>query len=167
MDSASDRRERLRMLVAENRRRRTRPGLIRELAGATGEEPSSDDFLALEVAEQLWQAVGDLARYHLVWHRIWGDRLSHEVARTLRDLADRVEGVEAYLLWRDPPEAVRVPLPPVLRHAADHLSRQSDLTLVSADGKSGLVLTWDHLAYADEYSLVTWGELAFDLTDSP
>jgi hypothetical protein len=39
-----------------------------------------------------------------------------------------------------------------------------DLTLVSGDAKSGLVVTWDHTSYADEYSLLTWGSFAFDLS---
>lgn len=167
MDSSRDRHERLRMLVVENQRRRHRPQRLRELAAATGVKPSPDDFLALPATQQLWQAVRDRPRYHLVWHRIWGDRLSGEVAKTLRDMADQLEGVEAYLLWPDPPEAVLVRVSPLLRHIAEHLSPQSDLTLATGDAKSGLVLAWDHLAYADEYSLVTWGELAFDLTVSP
>jgi len=57
------------------------------------------------------------------------------------------------------------PVAPLLRHEADHLSHQTRATLVSADAKSGLVLGWDHLSYADEYSLITWGDLAFDPTE--
>lgn len=154
------------MLVIENKRRRHRPQLLHELAAVLGEEPSLDDFLALEATQQLHQAVHDQKKYHLVWHRIWGDRLIGEVAATLRGLADVLRNAEAYLLWRDPPEAIRVPVSPVLHHTADHLSPQSDLMLIAVDRKSGLVLTWDHLAYADEYSLLTWGEFASDLTGS-
>lgn len=165
MDSAADRHERLRTLLAENYRRRHRPELVRDLAAALGAEPAPDDFLDLTATEALWEGVASQAKYHAVWHRIWGDRLAGEVARTLRDLADRLEGIDAYLLRRNPPEAVRAPVSPLLRNEADHVSRRTDLTLVTADAASGLVLGWDHLPYADEYSLLAWGELAFALTD--
>jgi hypothetical protein len=92
MDSSRDRHERLRMLVVENRRRRHRPKRLRELAAATGVKPSPDDFLVLPATQQLWRAVRDRPRHRLVWHRICGDRLSGEVAKTLRDMADRLEG---------------------------------------------------------------------------
>ena len=52
----------------------------------------------------------------------------------------------------------------MLRGTAEGLSRKSDLALISGDARSGLVLTWDHLSYADEYSLMSWGSFAFDLT---
>ena len=58
-----------------------------------------------------------------------------------------------------------LPVRPVLDHAALHLSRASDVTLVSAEADAGLTLTWDHLVNADEYSLLTWGRFAFDLSD--
>lgn len=96
-------------------------------------------------------------------HRIWGARPAGEVAVTLRAVSDRLDGAETYLLHRDPLEAVLVPVSAVLRHAAAHLSERSDVTLVSAEAESGLVLAWDHLAYAAEYSLMTWGGFAFDL----
>ncbi len=152
------------MLAAENRRRRHRPALLREIAAATGTEPSLDDFLALTATERLREAVVDQAKYHQVSHRIWGDRLAGEVARTLVELADRLDEAEAYLLWRDPPEAVLVTVGAMLRHTAEHLSPQSDLTLISGDAQSGLVVAWDHMSYADEYSLLTWGGFASDLT---
>jgi hypothetical protein len=164
MDSSADRHERLRTLLAENQRRRHRPQMVRDLAAAIEDAPSPDDFLGLSATEALWKGVESQVKFHAVWHRIWGDRLSGEVADTLRDLADRLEGIDAYLLQRNPPEAVRVPVPPLLRHAAAHVSPQTDLTLVTEAAASGLVLGWDHLAYADEYSLLAWGELAFDLT---
>jgi hypothetical protein len=158
-----ERRERLRMLVDENARRRHRPKLLEELAGTIGREPSLDDFLSLQAAEVLQSAVIDQARFHLVTHRIWGDRLAGEGAVTLRAIGDRLRDDEAYLLLRDPMEAVLVPVSAVLRHTAAHLSQRSGVTLVTAEADSGLVLTWDHLAYADEYSLLTWGRFAFDL----
>ncbi len=140
--------------------------LLREIAAATGTEPSLDDFLALAATERLRWSLEDQAQYHQVHHRIWGDRLAGEVARTLAELADRLDDAEAYLLWRDPPEAVLVPVGAMLRHTAAHLSPGSDLTLISGDTKSGLVVTWDHLSHADQYSLLTWGSFAFDLTQS-
>lgn len=151
------------MLVRENARRRRRPELLEELAAVIGREPCVDDVLSLQAAEALQAAVVAQARFHLVSHRIWGTRLTGEVAVTLRAVSDRLDGAEAYLLQRDPLEAVLVPVGPVLRDAAAHLSERSDLTLVSAEAESGLVLGWDHLAYADEYSLMTWGGFAFDL----
>jgi hypothetical protein len=120
-------------------------------------------MLELRRPAHIGQTPPPQAKYHLVWHRIWGDRLAREVARTLRELAARLDGTDAYLLFRNPLEAVRVPVTPVLRHEADDLSRRTDLTLISGDRKSGLVLTWDHLSYADEYSLLTWGDFALDL----
>ena len=119
----------------------------------------------MQAAERLWLVVEDQAKFHLVWHRLWGDRLAGEASRTLREIAGKLEtGIDAYLLWSNPPEAVRVPVAPLLRHTAEHLSPQTYLTLVSGDTESGLVLGWDHLADADEYSLLTWGDFAFDLT---
>lgn len=162
-----ERRERVRMLAGENRRRRHRPALLREIAAATGTEPSLDDFLALAATERLEEVLPARTKHHQVFHRIWGDRLAGEVARTLRELADRLHEAEAFLLWRDPPEAVRVPVDAMLQHAAEHLSPRSDLTLISGDGESGLVITWDHMSHADEYSLVSWGSFAFDLTQRP
>lgn len=44
-DRGDERKERLRMLAAENTRRRHRPALIGEIAAATGVEPSLDDVL--------------------------------------------------------------------------------------------------------------------------
>ena len=137
--------------------------MLEELAAVIGREPSLDDVLSLEAAEALQAAVVAQGRFHLVSHRIWGTRLAGEVAVTLRAVSDRLDGAEAYLLQRDPLEAVLVPASAVLRHAAAHLSERSDVTLVSADAESGLVLAWDHSAYADEYSLMTWGGFAFDL----
>jgi hypothetical protein len=163
--SADDRRERLRMLATENLRRRERPRRVQELAEATGRDVSLDDVLALQAAEQLWEAVRDQAKYHSVWHRIWGERLAGEAARTLREIADEMaDAPDAFALWNSPPEAVRAPVAPLLRWTADHLSEQTDLTLVSADAKSGLVLTWEHTGHADEYTLITWGTFAFDVT---
>lgn len=163
-EGSDEQNERLRMLAVENRRRHHRPALLSEIEAATGTEPPLDDFLALTATERLREAVVDQAKYHQVSHRIWGDRLAGEVARTLVELADRLDEAEAYLLWRDPPEAVLVPVGAMLRHTSERLSAQSGLTLISGDAKSGLVLTWDHLSYADEYSLLTWGRFAFDLT---
>jgi hypothetical protein len=154
------------MLATENRRRQQRPQRLLALAETTGREASLDDILALQATQNLWQAVRDNAHCHLVWHRVWGDRLAGEAARTLREIADHLgRDAEAYVLWDNPPEAVRTLVAPLLRHEADHLSHQTRATLVSADAKSGLVLGWDHLSYADEYSLITWGDLAFDLTE--
>jgi len=152
------------MLATENKRRQVRPLRLLEVAAATGVEPSLDDVLALEATAGLWQAVRGQANYHLVWHRTWGDRLAGEAARVLRELADRLGESEAYMFWEHPPEAIRVPVAAVLRHAAEQLSHQSYLTLVAADATSGLVLGWDHLPSADEYSLNTWGDLAVDLS---
>lgn len=152
------------MLATENRRRLERPAVVRDLAERLGFEPSLDDFLALDAAEALSRDIEEQARYHLVWHRIWGDRLAGEVASTIRALADRLDGLDAYILLRDPPEAVRVPVAAILRHEADRLSHKTDLVLITSDHASGLVLTWDHLSHADEYSLWTWGVFALDLS---
>ena len=48
MDDGRDREARLRMLATENRRRRERPAVVRDLAERLGFEPSLDDFLALD-----------------------------------------------------------------------------------------------------------------------
>jgi hypothetical protein len=167
VDRDDERKERLRMLAAENKRRRHRPALIAAIAAATGMEPSLDDFLSLTATEKLREAVLDHGKHHEVFHRIWGDRLAGEVARTLVELADRLDQAEAYLLWRNPPEAVLVPVGPILRHTAENLTNQSDLTLITGDADSGLWLTWDHMARSDEYSLISWGNFAFDLTELP
>ena len=152
------------MLATENQRRRRRPAVVRELAERLGYEPSRDDFLALEATEELGRAIEEQAQYHLVWHRIWGDRLAGEVAATVRALADRLGSMNAYLLTRDPPEAICVPAAAMLRSEADRLSRRTDLVLITGDQASGLQLTWDHLSHADEYSLCTWGVFALDLS---
>jgi hypothetical protein len=152
------------MLLSENARRQHRPKLMKELEAVLDTKPARDDFLSLEGAEALQAAVVDQARYHLVFHRIWGDRLAGEVTMALRTLGDRLEGDHAYVILCDPLEAVRIPVGPLLRHTAAHLSRDTDVTLVTGEADSGLVLTWDHLPNADEYSLLTWGRFAFDLS---
>jgi hypothetical protein len=158
--------DRLTMLVRENARRRHRPKLQEDLAAVIGREPSLDEFLSLAAADRLHAAVVEQGRYHLVTHRVWGDRLGAEAAMTLRTIAQRLDGEEAYLLlWKPTTEAVLVPVRPVLEHAALNLSRASDVTLVSPDAEAGLTLTWDHLVDADEYSLRTWGRFAFDLSE--
>jgi hypothetical protein len=56
-------------------------------------------------------------------------------------------------------------VPAVLRYEAEHLSPRTYTTLVSVDKASAIVLEWDHMAHADEYSLTTWGHFARDLTE--
>jgi len=58
------------MLATENRRRRERAAVVRDLAERLGCEPSLDDVLALDAAEALSRVVEEQARYHLVWHRV-------------------------------------------------------------------------------------------------
>jgi hypothetical protein len=158
--------DRLTLLVRENARRRHRPRLQEELAAIIGRKPSLDDFLSLEAADRLHAVVDEQSKYHLVTHRIWGDRFASEAATALRTIAHRLDSEEGYLMLQEPTtEAVLVPVRPVLDHAALHLSHTSDVTLVSADADAGLTLTWDHLGNADEYSLLTWGRFAFDLSD--
>ena len=153
------------MLVRENARRRQWPKLLEKLAGMIGYEPSIDDVLSLHAAESLQKAVLDRGQYHLVAHRIWGDQFAGEAARTLGEIGDRLRDHKAYLLLRYPVEAVLVPVGAVLSHTALHLPQARNLTLVTAEAQDGLVLGWDHLADADEYSLLTWGRFAFDITE--
>ena len=150
---------------------------MQRLVAALGAEPSPEAFLPVQEADTLWQAVdSELERPSTSrWHRVWGDRLAGEVAATLRGLADHLGVATAYLLVDGASahaqartsgrEAVHVPIAAILRHEAANVSPRSDLRLISADERSGLVLGWDHLGgYADEYSLQTWGAFAVDIT---
>jgi hypothetical protein len=159
-----ERQERLQMLTLENKRRQMRPQRLAAAATASGSDPTLDDILSLPAASELLNAVRDQAKYHDVWHRIWGDRLAGEVSRTLSELADQLDGeTVAYMLWDQPPEAIRVNVVPVLRDTGANLSKQTYLTLVGDEGRSGLVLGWDHLENSNEYSLNTWGMFAVEL----
>src|SRR5688572_638274 len=102
-------------LLGENRRRR-RPEVADRVAAMVGRPPSGDDFLPTDAVAALEQAAHEQWRCHNVWHRIFGDRLRGELARTLRELAAALDGAEAFLLSGAPVEAVRVPVATVLRH---------------------------------------------------
>jgi hypothetical protein len=147
-----------------------------EQLGGLGVTLGRDDALTKEAVQSALDAVGELERYHLIWHRLWGVMLRSEVIETTNQLASRLEGERAALVWgHSPAVGFLVDVPPVIRALSAHIGPEpgevgpggigSDLLLVADEGESGLRLEYNHYGHADEYELRSWGRYAFSLVE--
>jgi len=102
--------------------------------------------------------------------------LRAEVIETTARLADLLEGEQAVLVWGQRPHVgFVVPVAAALRTLPEHIGPEpgkvgpggigSDVILVGEDGKSGLLLAYNHLGNADEYELRSWGRYARSVGD--
>jgi hypothetical protein len=149
---------------------------VAEQLGGLGVPLGRDDALTKEAVQSALDAVGDLERYHFIWHRVWGVMLRSEVIETTNQLASRLEGERAALVWaHSPAVGFLVDVPQVLRALSAHIGPEpgevgpggigSDLLLVADEGESGLRLEYNHYGHADEYELRSWGRYAFSLVE--
>jgi hypothetical protein len=174
-DVPGDRQARMKELLAQRRYLAALKTAAAQL-GDLGVTLGRDDALTKEAVQSALDAVGDLERYHLIWHRVWGVMLRSEVIETTNQLASRLDGERAALVWgHSPAVGFLVDVPAALSALPAYVGPEpgevglggigSDLLLVADEGKSGLRLEYNHYAHADEYELRSWGRYAFSLVE--
>lgn len=154
------RRQRLGDRLGALRGRQARPTVIDEVERLTGRRPNLDDFLSADATRDLLRRYVEASRIAEIRRQTWTTDLRAEMSRAVFRLADTLATVEAYWLHRASSEAgaVRVPVPPILRHAADtFVAGAFDVVLVTACACDGVRLAWDDLPSGAEFELVGWG----------
>jgi hypothetical protein len=170
-----ERRARMQQLLEQNRYSAALQAATNQL-GDLGITLGRDDALTREAVQSALDAVEEQARYHFIWHRIWGGRLRSEVIATTTQLASRLEGERAVLVWGYPTAvAFLVDVPLVLKTLPGQIGPEpddllsggigSDILVVADDGDSGLQLGYKQYPHADEYWLHPWGRYAFSLEE--
>ena len=166
-----ERRARMKQLVDERRYAAAVESTARQLGGL-GLAVRGEDAVPWASAKAALDALAGQDRYHRVWHRSWGVRLRAELVETTGRLADLLEGERAVLTWgrRDTRVGFAVSASAALRALPAHVGPPphavgpggigSDLLLTSADGASGMFLTYRHEPFADEYFMESWGAYA-------
>jgi hypothetical protein len=165
------RRERLNEKLSQRRYAAALQAAAKDLSQLMGQPITGAEALSKEATRTALDAVEARAKYHLVWHRVWGAKLRDEMLETTGRLAAKLGGEAAILVWRhSPPVGFIVPVVAALLHLPAHLGPppggiSSDVLLVADDGESGLRLEYNHYANADEYELQAWGRFAVPVSE--